>query len=116
MFLNNIKFLNKNNLSVRKLVRLCSFPELNESFNSYEKLNQFRIVEAFWSTVAKNRFDFHDVITGETLKEILRNKYIQALKIEYLMNDLFSQISNTILNLLKYLEDKSLRKMVKYLY
>ena len=116
MFLNKIKFLNKNNSCVRQLVGLRSFPGLYESINSYEKLYQFRIFESFWSTVARNRFYFDQIITGETFKAIVRNKYSQALNIDYLMNDLSSKIRKILLYLWKYLDNKSLQIMVKYLY
>ena len=97
MFLNKIKFLNKNNSCVRQLVGLRLFPGLYESINSYEKLYRFRIFESFRSTVARNRFYFDQIITGETFKAIVRNKYSQALNIDYLMNDLFSKIRNILL-------------------
>ena len=116
MFLNKIKFLNKNNSCVRQLVGLRSFPGLYESINSYEKLYRFRIFESFWSTVARNRFYFDQIITGETFKAIVRNKYSQALNIDYLMNDLSSKIRKILLYLWKYLDNKSLQIMVKYLY
>ena len=116
MFLNKIKFLNKNNSCVRQLVGLRSFPGLYESINSYEKLYRFRIFESFRSTVARNRFYFDQIITGETFKAIVRNKYSRALNIDYLMNDLSSKIRKILLYLWKYLDNKSLQIMVKYLY
>ena len=51
---------------------------------------------------------------AETFKEILRNKEIKPLKIDYSNDDLFHEICNVLLNLLKYLDDKSLMTLVKY--
>ena len=112
--------MNKNIFSVRHLVGLRSFkstpfPNLSEftkSIDSYEKLNQFSIVEAFWRTVARKRVDFDKESTCEKFLKILRNKYIQLLNTDYSQNDSFSEICNIILNVLEYLDDKSLRKMV----
>ena len=124
MFLNKIKS-NKNNFHVSHLVGLrlflsTPFPELNEfpkPIDTFEKLYQFSIEksEKFWSTVARSCIDFDKVTTGNTFKEILRNKHIQPLNIGNSNNDFFSSICNILLNLLKYLEDKSLHKIVKYL-
>ena len=126
MFLNKIKFLNKNYLYVRQLLELRSFLsmpfiEINKfpkSVDCYEKLYQVSIFEAFWSSVAKSRVNKET--TGEKFNEILQNqstnRHNQPINTDYSKNDLFSETCNFLLTLLKYLEKKSLHTIVKYVY
>ena len=122
MFLNKIKILNKNNLSRCPLLGLRSFlrtpfPEINEftkSIDSYEKLHHFRILKTFWINEARSRVDFDKMTTSETFEEILKNHSINT---NFSNNGFLSEISNILLTILmKYLDDKSLRKIVRYLY
>ena len=58
-----------------------------------------------------NKLNGNDLI-GETFQEILRNKEIKPLNRDYSNDDLFCEICNILLNLIKYLEDRSMLKIV----
>ena len=62
-----------------------------------------------------NKLNGNDSI-GETFKEIFRNKDIHPLNTDYSNGDLYNEICNILLNVLKYLEDKSLLKIVNIDY
>ena len=90
MFLNKIKFLNKNYLYVRQLLELRSFLSM-----PFIEINKFpKSVDCYEKLYRHN----------------------QPINTDYSKNDLFSETCNFLLTLLKYLEKKSLHTIVKYVY